>query len=392
MICEYRFRSAWSYSKETDCDRWESNMKRYALFAATAMMVILPLACRTTPPAPEVQPEPARFSDPDEIVEGDAFLVVADRRMFAAMAFLNAAGYDEEPEGFAMHPVRVKVRQAVKERLANEPRKLKTYEAYYREVIARRIPVFAYKDYVLSLSANYPFRPIQPADRLGYPYTAEPLRRLPEILNEFWTLANLEDLWKQVRTDYITEIHRYNVWKMKQQMAFLWEYLRLERQDPFIIVHIPDLLSRHLGAMGAEYEPYFYCVDNPGANDGRLNMHEYLHTIVNPLVEAHYDEFEAKLNPYYSAVQRVPAVAACGDPATFVYECLVAALNRRISIKFENDPTWTRRKEAQVARDTKDGLILAQPFYDGLAEYERTTLSFDQFLPTLLAHLPEYRR
>lgn len=365
-------------------------MRRWVLLVAIVGTIILPLACHRTPPVPEIQPETARFTDPDQIVEGDGFLVVADRRIFAAMAFLNAAGYNEELQGFAMHPVRIRVRREVKRRLADEPRKLKTYEAYYREVIARRIPMSAYKDYVLSLSSDYPFRPIQPADRLGYPYSSEALRRLPEILNEFWALANLEEVWKQVRPDYITEIHRYDVAKMKRQMTFLWEYLRMPRQDPFILVHIPDLLGRHLDAMGAEYEPYFYCVDNPGANDGRLDMHEYLHTVANPLVDAYYGEFGDKLDAYYLAAQWMPAVASSRDPVTFVHECLVAALNRRISMKFENDPAWTHQKEVQVGRDTQEGLLLAQPFYDGLAEYERSTLSFDRFLPNLLAHLPEY--
>jgi hypothetical protein len=51
------------------------------------------------------------FNHPDEIVKGQGFMVLADRRLFVVMAFLNAVGMDEEFPGKPMHPVRVGVRE-----------------------------------------------------------------------------------------------------------------------------------------------------------------------------------------------------------------------------------------------------------------------------------------
>ena len=59
-------------------------------------------------------------------------------------------------------------------------------------------------------------------------------------------------------------------------------------------------------------------------------------------------------------------------------------------MRFENDPKWTALREKQVAYDTKEGLKLTQPFYNLLAEFEQSNKPFDQFLPTMLEHLPEY--
>ncbi len=175
-------------------------------------------------------------------------------------------------------------------------------------------------------------------------------------------------------------------------MAFLWDYLRMTRGDSAtIIIQVPDLLDHHLGAMGAGYQPYYYSVDNPGSNDYHLNVHEYLHSIANPLVKANYPRFEAKLDAYYRAGKNAPAVESYRRPVTFAFECLVRALDRRITARFENTPPWTKLTAEQVAHDTKDGLNLTQPFYDSLTEFEQSGKPFDQFLPTLLEHLPEYK-
>jgi len=192
-------------------------------------------------------------------------MALADRRIFTAMAFANAAGYDEELAEFSMHPVRVRLRRELASRLADKPKKLKLYQAYYQNVL-KRVPLFAYKDYVLSLSTDYPFRRIRPEEELGYPFTARALRDLPTLLNDFWETAKLQDLWEEFKPAYLAEIKRYNLDKMARQMTFLWDYLRMERRDAAtIIVQIPDPLNRHLGAIGADYEQYYYHVENPGA-------------------------------------------------------------------------------------------------------------------------------
>jgi hypothetical protein len=338
-------------------------------------------------------PEPVNFNHPDEINQAGGYMALADRRIFAAMAFVNAVGYDREAQGCVMHPVRVKVRQELAKRLADKPEKLKAYRTYYQEVIVKGVPMFAYKSYVLALSADYPFRRIEPDQKLAYAYTARALRDLPRMLNDFWTTAGLDSLWEQVKPDYVAAIREYDVDKMQREMTFLWEYFRMPRRDSStIIVQVPDLLDRHTGAMGAGYGPYSYSVNNPGSSGNGLNVHEYLHSIINPLVEANYARFRAKLRAYYEAGKDTPVVrGSYGHPVTFAFECLVGACDRRIMMKFENDPKWTRLAQQQVAGDTQAGLNLTQPYYNLLPEFEQSGKSFDEFLPTLLEHLPEYR-
>ena len=78
-------------------------------------------------PGARVRPEEVCFAHADEVARGAGFLVLADRREFAVMAFLNATGYDDEAPGEPMHPVRLRVRELVAAHLADQPKKVKAW-------------------------------------------------------------------------------------------------------------------------------------------------------------------------------------------------------------------------------------------------------------------------
>ena len=86
---------------------------------------------------------------PDEFQQVPGFIVLADRRMFAVMAFLNAVGYDSETSGSEMLPLRVKVRQLVAANLRQNPQKLSEWRRTYARYVKARILLPAYQDYAL---------------------------------------------------------------------------------------------------------------------------------------------------------------------------------------------------------------------------------------------------
>ncbi len=352
--------------------------------------VLLPAGCSVWPGS-KVQPEPVSFTHPDEVVKGEGFMVLADRREFAVMAFLNATGYDEEAKGQKMHPVRVKVRELVAANLAEHPKKLKAWRNYRNGLVRKYMETYNYQDYVLSLSADYPFKQIRPDKELGYSYTAWILRDFPKVLNDFWTTAGLDEVWSEVKADYVAELQRYDFERMKRQMAFLWSYLRMPRQDTLTLVNVPDPLDRHFHAIGARYENFYYTVESPGSHAYGLNIHEYLHSIVNDLVKANYGEQKAKLLKYYKAGKDGPLCKSYQYSVGFTWECLVRALDHRLAIQQTDDPAEKKREEGQVAWETEKGLVLTQPFYNLLAEFEQSDKPFDRFFPTMLDHLPEHK-
>jgi len=333
-----------------------------------------------------VKVKPVSFGYGDEVVREGDFILLADRRVFAIMAFMNACGYDEENKGKQMHPARSRVREILKEQAGAHPEHFKKWKQYYNKVNLRN---FHYLDFALSLKADYPFRRIRPDSELGYPFAGQRLADFPDVLNEFCETLDMEKVWTEVKPIYLEEIGKYNFNSMESHLKFVWDYLRMERSDEFVFVSVPNLLDQHYHAIGAKYENYWYMVESPGAGTHSLNIHEYLHSIVNSMVEAHYSEQAEKLNKYFEAGKDLPLAESYGHPVTYSYECLVRALTTRLYVLMENDFTASGG-ESKVKYLTREGLILVEPFYDLLDEYEQSDKNFEEFLPVMLDMLEEY--
>jgi hypothetical protein len=80
------------------------------------------------------EPKAVPFARQDEVRKGDGFLVVADRRAFATMAFLNAAGFDEEDPNRPMHAVRAKARKRLGALLKKHPDEATSWRRYYESL------------------------------------------------------------------------------------------------------------------------------------------------------------------------------------------------------------------------------------------------------------------
>ncbi|MFC1781739.1 hypothetical protein ACFLZ8_05715 [Planctomycetota bacterium] len=342
-------------------------------------------------PRAKVVVEPIVFNHPDEIIKGTGHTegnwVIADRRIFAVMAFLNIAGYDEEVTGMEMHPLRHKVRRLIAENLAEKPDKLKICRQYYQE---RLLGVWQYTNFALSLSSDYPFRRIRPDRELTYAWTSWELSDLPEVLNDFWVTAGLERIWAECRDDYIAEIKRYNVQRMSEQMTYIWGYMKTPRKDTYTVIHIPNPLYRHATADAHTFENYFYSIDGPSSNDGGLNIHEYLHTFINDLVGDNYVLQESKLQKYFEAGKDTSISASYQELSLWTTECLVHALDYRIRVNISAEPAYKKQIEAKVDSLTQQGYTVLKSFYELLADFEKNDMPFDKYLPIMLEKLPEY--
>jgi hypothetical protein len=355
-------------------------MIKIILFAVIAILSV----AQTGSTGAEIKVMPVVFAHPDEMVKGEGFIVLADRREFAVFAFINAAGFDEEAPGKEMTPVRIKVRQMTAANLAKSPEKLEAWRKYYQD---KRLASFQYEDYALSLSADYPFKRIRPDSELQYRRTVVLLDDFPTVLNDFWKNAQLEEVWNEVKPDYLAEIHKYSFEKMKRQLSFLWEYLRIKRNDNYIIVHAPNPLDARYNSIGARYENYYYSVESTGASAYDLNVHEYLHSIVNPLVKTNYEAYRDKLDAYFQAGKTGPLSKSYQNLEGFTAECMVRALDYRLRAKLDGREAFAKRVESQIAEMSIEGLTLTQPFYQALTDYEQSGKAFDVSLATIFDRL-----
>lgn len=328
---------------------------------------------------------PVTFPFADEIVRGQGYSVLADRRTFAVTAFLNAAGYDEEVEGMEMHPVRKRVRAAITENLRDAPDKLAAWKDFYAR---DGLPLFVYLDYALALSEDHPFQRIRPDSEVAYAQVLEHTDALLPLVNDFWKEADLESVWEAVKADYVEELQRYDFQRMDHQMRELWAYLRLPRTDTYTVVNVPNLLGQHYTAIGATYETFYYTVETPGAQSYALNVHEYLHSIVNPRVEASFGGERERLTSWYESGREGPYAASYQQASTFVSECLVRALDYRLRLRDAQGEDEVAAIQSRIDEITEGGLKLTRPFFDGLAELENGSMDFTEFVPLLFRQLP----
>jgi hypothetical protein len=97
-----------------------------------------------------------------------------------------------------------------------------------------------------------------------------------------------------------------------------------------------------------------------------------------------------KLNKYFQAGKDLPMAKNYRHPVGYAYECLVRALDHRIRVTLNNNPTTITQCESRVAELTREGLLLVHPFYQLLTEYEDSGMNFEEFLPVMLERLPDY--
>jgi hypothetical protein len=54
------------------------------------------------------------------------------------------------------------------------------------------------------------------------------------------------------------------------------------------------------------------------------------------------------------------------------------------------EPAFQKRIEARVDSLTQEGYTILKPLYESLADFEKSDMPFDRYLPVMLEKLPEY--
>jgi hypothetical protein len=318
----------------------------------------------------------------DEFHQVPGFVAVADRRIFAVMASLNAAGYHDEAHGMQMTPLRVKVRQMVAANLQHSAEKLARWKRQYASYVQARILLPTFQDYGLRLSPDYPFQPV-------FPIPHKKLSRFHETLNDFWRTAKLNAVWEAVKPDYMAEVHSYQLERLQSAVDALWAYLRMSRSDTFTFVIVPNPLCQSFTAQGVHPGGYYYIVDGPRVGHD-FNSHEYLHSIVEPIVRRNLPGQRRKLEEYFQASKG--RTVYYGTVPNFTSECLIRALTARLALKRDNTEERRAVNNRQIDSLMNAGFLLLRPFYDLLGSFEASDLPFDRFVPQLFEKVPSYRR
>ncbi len=115
----------------------------------------------------------------------------------------------------------------------------------------------------------------------------------------------------------------------------------------------------------------------------------------------HYASQRKKLNAYFVAGKDMPMAKHYGQRKAYASECLVRALDHRMRLLMEENPETVKQRENTTKRlnrenvikwITDEGLLLTEPFYRLLVEFEQSNMTFEEYLPEMLKKLPEYQK
>ena len=316
--------------------------------------------------------------------------VSEDLTVFTLFALLNAAGYDDENREAGMHPVRLQVRETVRQRIS--PGFQEELRRFYEGHLQHASP-WSYLVVAKATAGPPSFTPtaewrqdLAPDPRFG------PLGDLHGLLRRFYVEVPVQQLYEHVRPAYQEYIRRYREVIFRETVAAL-RYCRAnltqltasgERQRPVVI---PNLLQSYEYATSLILGDRFISVEGPQERIG-YNPHEFLHAITNPAVYTPAtDALRDQLRPLMEE-----SIGALGAPssryrtlAAFVDENLVRTVSLRYLVAAR--PDRESEFESEMMDEWKSGYSLMRFFWEQLILYERQAADLRAYYPTMLTRL-----
>ncbi len=307
-----------------------------------------------------------------------------DVRVFAVMAALNAAGFDDESDGQEMS----ETRRAVRDELARLDPDLRHrlgefYLSHLEGIPVQEQPQTAYTSLALLLSGPPQFELQAEADTI--PEDARHVQGFERLAGEVYRVSNLANLWERLRPAYERELLQYEP-ILRDIIREALDYFRVPARvvlDRGIIL-IPDLLDKKDIVNARNLERVYYIVVGPSDspwNNRRQLQHEYLHFLVDPLVR----KFGAPLMEHEKLLDLAQAQPRIRSQYQHRYllmvtESLIESLQLSLS-----EPSDSESQRAMVDA-FRQGLILMPYFLRGLRDYEQSEMvSLPTFMESLLA-------
>lgn len=336
----------------------------------------------------QIWPDQRVYQQTDNIVVG------ADQRLFTTMCIFNSLynyGQDSKAES---NPLRQKVNAELQKRLKSVPAKqITAWKNYYKK---HQWHIYYYVDYTMSLS-QYPFHQVLHKPTSGNWFTRlfkhpQETRGFEKVMNEFWVALNLDSLWKSVLPDYMAEVKKFDLKRIAKEEGYVWTYLHTSKVNAGrTLLSIPNLMDVNYSAFASEYPGYYFAISSPGSHNYGLNIHEYLHGIVSPIVEKNYSKYASTLKTYFIAGQKSPVIKGNYNSLEgFVEENVVRAMDLRI--RYTNQMITRNQVIDDINQQMGQGFTLLRVFYDLLQEFEEERDStLEQYFPNIMEIVPPYQ-
>ena len=308
-----------------------------------------------------------------------------DPRVFAVMAALNAAGFDYERSGKTLSPERKAVRRQMEGVDPELILRLKTYYQTHRRYRDEGRESADYISLALLLSDVPDLTFPEETDHL--PADILPLRGFADLVRELYAPARIAEIWSGHLKRYEFEVERYRP-VLEKLIHQTLRYFRIgpRRVLDRTIIFIPDLLNAKDTVNARNLERIYYVIvgpaDDPAENYVAL-QHEYLHVLIDPLIEKYVARMDEDTNLLRLADKQPRLKPEYRDRILLILaESMIESLILRM-----HPPEDPRREMVEFYRQ---GLVALPSFYRQLIEYEKSgLLSFPAYAELLLQDLDE---
>jgi tetratricopeptide (TPR) repeat protein len=366
--------------------------------SSTAPGMAGPDVAANVQPAPMIREQAPSLVDPN----GPPISLVSSEQVFFMASALNACGYDEGLAESA--PIRQRVRNEMNETLAKSESARAARDQLCLFVAQHRLTgttrdVSQYISLALYLSP--PPELETTAKLIEMPPDSTQVVEVLPLLRSFAAAVDLNGIWLTIHHIYDQSIDRLHD-PLSQMIQDTNLYLKMPASDytgrRFIVVIEPMLSPALVNARvyGSDY------VDVVSPVNGTVPMmkvrHTYLHYLIEPLLYARTNAIN-RLQPILKEASYSPlAYRYRSDPAAFVVECLIKAIEARTldtGVPVYKIPAGVDRsalppyehqlelyrqkvrdiKWALVQHDMRQGYVLTEYFYRQLGDFEKSPAS-----------------
>lgn len=321
------------------------------------------------------------FSAP-QLVEGLVNIrFLPDARTFAAMAVINAAGFDLDADKLESNPARKLVRERLSRLVPDLRERLRRFYEAHNTEHSHLDQQSKYISYALLLSGPPQFTLTVPAAAL--PSEAAAVLGFEALLQELWKKGELERLWQEVRPFYADEAESYRP-LVREMILETLRYLRIETRVSLDrkVIFMPELLNAFGVVNARNVGDDYYVVVGPSTKDGKLTAsvrHEYLHYQLDPLV-GKYRGLLPEAGPFLKKMKQMPSAIQPykDDFPLMVAESLVLATELRLR--------WPERmtRTLNLVENYERGLILVPYFDEALENFEKGSDSILEIFPAMI--------
>lgn len=307
--------------------------------------------------------------------------------LFTVLSAMNACGYDAELS--LSEPLRTQVRTEVAAATqafdqAKEETEIlcKFYHEHEQADSARNLAQYVSLALCLDAPPGFALK-VKDAD---LPPDAGVVAGIAPILQKFYDVAGLHNIWLRHQYAYSTLVARYH--EPLSKVLFDTEiYLKLPSAG-----FLGRSFTVYLDPMGApgqtnarNYGTDYYLVISPGT-DSTLKTeqirHTYLHYLLDPLA-LKYPHGVQRLEPLLADVKKSPMDGGFKiDISLLVTECFIRAIEARTS---GSSKTPEEQRQQAVAQSVAQGYILTPYFYDTLVQFEKSPVGLRNAYSDMLA-------